>query len=266
MCFEDEKPEQAPQVLIPSNPSPIGETAREASIGSAEGLEYALDRGILGKYAQQMTDIQGQQAPQLTEQFVRNQEVFGPQLTKLAIDNLKQSDPTGFAIREQYGNQVQDNLNRKGALSPEETRNLQQDFYASKQNQGTTKFGTGDFFDEARYLGGQRYNRSQQSLSDAASFLSGQTPQASFASLNQAGKTAPFQGQDTSQVAGSLIPSTNSLIGAQANRFGQIAQNTFGVNSLNQGNQQFSVQNSSNPFLTGLGIAAQLGGTAATAF
>lgn len=263
--MEDDVPQQ-PQVIIPPNPPPIGETAREASIGSAEGLEYVLDRGLLGKYAQQQTDINAAQAPQLAEQFLQNEKVYGPQLTQLAIDNLKQSDPTGFAIREQYGQQVQDNLGRKGGLSPEETRNLQQDFYASKQNQGTTKFGTGDFFDEARYLGGQRYNRSQQSLSDAASFLSGSTPQASFASLNQAGKTAPFQGQDTSQVAGSLIPSTNSLIGAQANRYGQIASNTFGVNNNVLGGANYQQQYTTNPFLVGVGAAAQVGGVAATAF
>lgn len=221
-----------------------------------------MDSGLLSRYAQLQTDIQQQQAPQLAQSYLDVQKVYGPQMISLAMDNLKTADPSGFALREKLGTMALDDLSLGGALSPEEQRNLQQDLRAGQVSRGV---GTGfsDAIDEARYLGNQRYTRREQAKADAASFLAGTPPQASFASLNQAGQTAPVGTQNINGVMGSVMPSTNQLISSQMNGYGIWADSINNANALNSRNYWNQFDRGSNPFLTGLGVASSLAGTAA---
>jgi hypothetical protein len=260
--MEDSPPPPAPAPVIVQPPAPIGETSLEAAKGSAEGLKYLVDQGVYPQLAQQLTDIEKSQAPQRAQTFIDTQKIYGPQLTQLALDNLKRSDPSGFAIRQKLGDQTLADLDLGGALSEPERRQAQQDVRSAQVSRG---LGTGlsDAIDEAAFLRGTEFNREQQRRSNAASFLAGTPPSASFAALNQAGKTAPVATQDVSGAMSSTIPSTNALIGLAGNNYGQMSANANALNNLNQQNYMFGVQNTSNPFLTGLGVAGGLAGTAA---
>lgn len=268
MMMDDEAPPPPPAPVIINPPATSTETALDAAKGSAEGFKYILDQGLLPKYAQQLTDIQRDQAGQMSQINIDQQKLFGPQLVDLALANLKQSDPTGFAIRQSLGQKTLEDLNLGGALSPEETRQAQQDVRAGQMSRGV---GTGfsDAIDESSYLNGQRFNRDQQRKSNAASFLNGQTPQASFAALNQAGQTAPVGTQNVSGAANSLFPSTNALISNQAQNYGTYANFTGQNNALMNNQFQYADQNTSNPFLTGLsafgGFASNILGGMASA-
>jgi len=260
--MEDEAPPPPPAPIVIAQPPTSSVTASDNALANVEASEQILDRGILPRYAQVQTDIMRAQAPQLAQINLEQQKTVGPQLIQAAIDQLKMADPTGFKIRETLGERTLASLQRGGALSDEELRARQQDIRAAQQARGVGT-GLGDSIDEARYLGDQRYLREQQAKVDAASFLAGAPPQASFASLNQAGKVAPVGSQDVSGFASSLFPSTNALIANQAANYGTHAGFTSSMNSLNSANHWAGIDRVRNPFqenvMFGLGVAQGLG-------
>ena len=265
MMFEDEAPPPPPAPVIMQAPAPIGQTAKEAAMGSAEGLKYLVDSGTLPIYAQQQTDIQKSQAPQLAQANLDVQRQYGPQLIQLALDQVKMSDPTGFEIRKSLGDKTLADLNLGGALSPEEQRAAQQSVRAAQSSRG---LGTGlsDAIDESAFITGQQFNRDQQRRSNAASFLQGATPQASFSALNQASQTSPFMGQNTSGLASQMTPGANNLVGLASSNYGQQSANANAQNQYGLQVAGYNQEYSSNPFMTGLGVAGSLAATAVGAF
>jgi len=257
----EDSPPPAPAPVVIQQPATQTETALESAKGSAEGFKYILDQKLLPQYAQQLTDIQRDQAGQMSQINIDQQKLYGPQLMELALENIKRADPTGFEIRQNYGKEVLADIGRGGELSGEERRLREQDIRAAQVSRG---LGTGlsDAIDEARYLGEQRYNRRQQALAGAGAFLAGAPPQASFAALNQAGRTAPVGTQDVSGAANTLFPSTNALMANQAANYNTFANFTNATNQLRNNQFQYHDQNTSNPFLTGL---ASFGGFVAAA-
>lgn len=254
---EDEAP-PPPAPVMPAAPTPS--EATEASL--AAQLKYApqylaMNQAQLPQYAQLQTDIQRAQVPQMSQINLENQQIYGPQLIQTALDNLKLADPTGFAIREQYGQSVLGELGQGGALTPQEQRDLEQDVRASQVSRGV---GTGfsDAVQESVYKNQGRFARQQQRLANAGAFLAGTPPQGSFGALNQGGQTAPTVGQPGAMNFANMLPSTNALIGLQAQNYG---------NALDFAGRNYSTQmqgygmdiSQPNPFMTGLGIATGAG-------
>lgn len=264
--MEDEAPPPAPAPVMISAPSTT-QVASESAAANLAATKDLINSGILKTYAQQLTDIQKDQAPQLSAINLEQQKTYGPQLIQAAIDNLKIADPTGFQVRQSLGQKALEGLSPEqfGKLSAQERRQAEQDIRAGQVSRGGGT-GIGDTLDEAvqKYQLGR--NLQQTQLSNAGAFLNGSTPQASFASLNQAGQTAPVGTQNVQSFSQGLFPSTNALIGNQAQNFGTMADFTGGVNRLNSANHWNSVENTSNPFLNGLsafgGFASGMGGAA----
>ncbi len=258
---EDEAPPAPPpqQTIIMPTPQQTAEQAGKANLAVTQEM---LDSGILGKYAQQQTDIMRAQAPQMAEINYQTQKVEGPRLIQLALDSVKQADPEGFSIRKKLGEMTLSDLDLGGALSSEETRNLQQDIRAAQVARGG---GTAlsEAIDEARYLGDNRFARDQQRRSNAASFLNGSTPSNQFGNLNQAGRTAQVGSQDVGGFAAGLFPTTNALIGNQAANFSTYANFTGNSNQLASANHWNSFDRISNPFkedlMFGIGAAQGVG-------
>lgn len=249
MCLEDDSPPPAPAPILISPPQAPTVTASQSADAQVEAFAKLIP--LLAPYAQAQTDIQKAQAPQLSQLNLDQQKIFGPQLTQLALDNLKTADPTGFSIRQKLGELTLGDLGSGGNLTDEELRQAQQDVRAGQVARGVGT-GASDAIDEASFLNGLRFNREQQRRSNAASFLAGTPPQASFAALNSAGKTAPIGTSDTSGFAAGLFPSTNALIGNQAANYGTYAGFTSANNNLVNRQFEYNDQNTSNPFLTGL--------------
>lgn len=256
----DDTPAPAPQPIVVQAPP----TTTALTDNSAEAQVKAFQQLIplLPQYAQTLTDIQRTQAPQISDINLQQQQVYGPQLIQSALDNLKLADPTGFQIRQTLGSSILDDLNKGRSLSDQQKRDLEQGVRAGQVSRGG---GTGlsDSIEEAVQKYNLGENLYQNRLANAGSFLNGSTPQSSFGQLNQAGKTAPVGTQDVSGFSSQLFPSTNQLIGSQVSNYGNYANSVNALNSLNSSNYWNQVQNTSNPFLTGLSVAMQGAATGA---
>lgn len=231
----------------PPSPTQLSGDSAQAQVDAFKQLTP-----LLPQYAQTLTDIQKTQAPQLSQLNLDQQQLFGPQLIQASLDNLKLADPTGFQVRKTLGESVLNDLQQGRNLNSQQTHQAEQDVRAGQVARGGGT-GIGDSIQEAvqKYQLGE--NQYQNRLANAGAFLSGAPPQSSFGALNQAGKTAPVGTQDVSGFSGNLFPSTNQLIGAQANNFSTMSNNTNAANALANNQYQYRDQNTSNPFLTGLG-------------
>jgi hypothetical protein len=255
MMHGDESPAPPAAPTIIQAPQPLQQTASEAADAQVEAFGKLIP--LLPQYAQTLTDIQKTQAPQMSQINIDQQKQYGPQLIQAAIDNLKLADPTGLAAREALGKRVLGGLgdDQFGKLSDSERRQAEQDIRAGQVARGG---GTAlsDTLDEAisKYnLGNQRQ---QQQLSNVGSFLAGTPPQASFGSLNQAGQTAPVGTQNVSGFSSSMFPSTNSLIDNQSRNYNTYAGFASNQNQYNLGVAKYNQDYSSNPFMTGIGVAS----------
>lgn len=255
----DEAPAPPPAPVIISPPQSITQTASETADAQVAAFEKLIP--LLPQYAQTLTDIQSAQAPQISEINIQQQQKYGPQLTRLALDNLKMADPTGLSAREHLGKRVLSGLMDEnfGKLSAGETRQAEQDIRAAQIARGG---GTAlsDSIEEAISKYNLGTQTQQRQLANVGSFLAGTPPQASFGSLNQAGQTAPVGTQNVQGFASGLFPSTNQLISNQAQNYGTMANFTTGLNSANLQRSQFNEEYSSNPFVTGLTVASNVAG------
>jgi hypothetical protein len=259
---EEEKPQGQPEAIQYAPPPNPSQVATQNSAAAVEGAGNVLNSGILGRYAQQQTDIQSAQAPQLAALYNQVQQQYSPQMVDLAISNLKRADPTGFAIRENLGSQIGSELSMGGGLTPEEQRLAQQDIRAGQVSRGS---GTGfsDAVDEARYLGNERFNRMQQRQNAAFNFTNNMNPAAA------ANAQAPVSTPDVSGFAQGLFPTTGQLIGSQQGYFNAQSNNIGNQNAFNQNAFQFGVANTRNrlkeDIMFGLGVGEGVSGMAGTA-
>ena len=259
---KEEKPEGQPEAIQYAPPPTPSQTAVKNAMAGVESAREVLNSGILGRYAQQQTDIQSQQAPQLASLYNQIQQQYSPQMVDLAISNLKRADPTGFSVREKLGNQISSELDMGGGLTPEEQRLAQQDIRAGQVSRGS---GTGfsDAVDEARYLGNERFNRMQQRQNSAFNFTNNMNPAAA------ANAQAPVNTPDVTGFAQGLFPTTNQLIGAEQGYFNAQSNNIGNQNAFNQNAFQFGVANTRNrlkeDIMFGLGVGEGVSGMAGTA-
>jgi hypothetical protein len=262
---EDVTPESPEAQQAPPPPS-VAQLMDDATAAQGRAFDANLPR--LGQYAQTMTDIQGQQAPQMLQQYLQNQRVGGPALVGMAVDMVKQADPEGFSLRQSLLQRAQEGVNAGGNLTDAETRRYQDDIRQAQINRG---FGTGqsDFLEESAFMNAQRNQREQQRMASAMQVLSGRTPMDFFGQVNQAGKVAPFQTQDVSGMAGNLIPSTSNLMSFGQNAWGQNAANINNQNAMRQHQFEYGFENTYNPLMEdmrfGLEMANGVSGLAGTA-
>lgn len=264
--MEDDVTPQSPEMqVLPAAPT-VGQLAAEA--GQAQGTAFSNAMTQLPQYGQMLTDVQGQQAPQFLQQYLNNQKVGGPALVGMAVDAVKQADPTGFQLRESLMQRVAGNLASGGDLTEQQRRNYQDDFRQSQINRG---FGTGlaDSYEESAFMNAQRQNMENQRIQQAMQALSGRTPMDFFGQVNQAGKIAPFQDQNIQGMAQNLIPSTAQMMGFGQNAYGQNMANINSQNQMKQHQFEYGDQNTYNPLMEdmrfGLEMANGVSGLAGTA-
>lgn len=201
--------------------------------------------------AQTLQDIQKLIAPQMAQLQLDQQRQFAPQQIDLSIENLKRADPTGFQIRQDYGNQVLGDLKLGNQLSPEEIRQIEQETRAGQVQRGET-YGGGlsGSLEESINKATARESRGAERQARAGAFLAG-VPQP----VNQA-NAIPQIGAPTQPTMpfSQLFPSTNQLISTERSRYGSPQL------------WQPQIQQGTNPFLQGLGMAGGMAANAATIF
>jgi len=249
---EDEIPQSPEMQATPAAPT-VGQLTSDAMSAQASAFDQSLPQ--LERFAQSQTDIQGRQAPQLLEQFIKNQSVGGPALIGLALDRVKQADPSGFALRESLMQRVAENLSQGGAYSDAEKARLKEDFRQAQVNRG---FGTGlsDALDEANFLEMNRFNREQARIANAMQVLSGRGP---MDSMGQMQGLTPFGTQDVSGMASNLIPSTTSLMGFGMGAAGMNAANIANANNMKQHQFEWGQANKSNPLKEDIMFGLEVG-------
>jgi hypothetical protein len=176
-----------------------------------------LYKSLAPQEAQTLQDVQKLIAPQQAQLQLDLNKQFGGQQVEQTLAMLKQADPSGFAIREQLGKQVNDNLGLGNQLSAQDARNVEQNTRAEMMRRGdTTGGGLPGAFEEAiqKALAGEQRGFARRQ--EASSYLAGiPTPQQSGQALpqiaNQTQQTQPFA---------NLFPSTQQLINTERSRYG----------------------------------------------
>lgn len=266
MDTSDQAPAPPPQTTInyPAAQS-AGDAAKESSAASLQAFKDALASGVYGDYAQQLTDIQAKQAPQLAQQQLDQTKLFGPQIIAATTDLLKQADPTRFAIQQTLSQKALDDLKSGGNLTPQETEQAQQDARAAYEAKGI-RTSIPAALGEVGALNQLRSQKEQQRFINASSVLAGQQPSSIFGAAGQANSLAPTQTQSVNGIANNFSPNATALLNYQQNQFGQLSQNAAGQAQFGNNQYQFGIQNSTNPFMTGVGVVGGLAATAAGAF
>lgn len=250
--MEDDKPSLPSPVatVAPPSATDLANAATAAQVQNAPAL-LASNQQVLPGYAQLQTDIMGAQAPQQAQINQDIQNKFGPQLVNLALQEIKQSDPTGFALREASGNALAANIASGGTLTPAELARAQDQIRSGQAARGMGS-GIGDVQQEALALDINQRERQQQDLAAANQFLNSWSPEKDINKF--VNPQAPVSAPNVNQFA-STAPSGSELasLGMQSANLGE-RQNEFASN-YGMESAQYIDQNTSNPFLTGLAAA-----------
>ena len=220
-----------------------------------DGKQYTYDFRDMGDldYARAQRDYQKETADMQAQDLLGLQQKYGQQFLETSREQLKASDPIGFAIRENMGTQVRDQLAMKGAATDDELRQVQQRVRGQQSRLGNT-MGVAAGVQEVMGQTGYQQQRHQQRLQNAGAFLSGTTPLSQFGQLRsaQAG-AAPYAPIQSGAIG------FNQAAGQQGQQF---ALNRYGTqaNIFSTQSQNWQTQmNQSNPWMSGLGLAAGLG-------
>lgn len=210
-----------------------------AGLGDAQLAENqaAIDRSGAFATAQNLLDIQGE---------------FGSQFLEQSREQLKASDPIGFALRETLGQQVSDDLALGGQVSESEQDRISQSVLNAQTSRGNVR-GVAPAVQEV--LAQDQFSRGlkQQRQGNAAAFLSGTTPVSQFGQLQGAqGGAAPFA---TPGMQGAF--GINQGAGQAAAAF---AQQSFGTQANIYDTQSQFASSQGNPWMQGLGLMGGLGG------
>jgi len=227
-------------------------------LGSANQGLFNSYMGLASPYAAQQQGLLNQYAPQnaALETSIMQQNL--PGMAAAQRSAAQAGDPTGFALREQLGNTLSQNLASNGGLSPAELFQTQQDLRSGQSRLGASGQGISDLFDEARFLGNTRFGRAQAQQSQARGFLG----------LRQPGEQA------ANSTLGLNAPNTSGLL--QQMTPGQVISGDMAHNesvnakraALNAGMMSaYNNRPASSSDLGGyLGMAGGLVGTAAGAY
>lgn len=208
-------------------------------VGDTELAEHqaGIDRANAFASAQNLLDVQSE---------------FGAQFLTNAREQLRASDPIGFALREQLGQAVTDELSLGGNVSAEAQERISQSVLSAQTARGNVR-GVAPAVQEVLAQDQYSNQRQQQRFANAAAFLSGTTPLSQFGQLSGARQgAAPFV---TPGIASAVM--ANPTAGAAAASF---AQQSFGTQAnIFDSQAQFAAEQG-NPWMQGLGMAGGLAG------
>lgn len=206
-----------------------------ASNAALQASQIEQDRVGADAQAKSILDIQGK---------------YGDQFVDQSLDQLRRADPTGFAIRDELGSQIQAQLASGGELTASEQRNVSQNVRSAQAARGNI-LGVGAATQEVLASDAARRNRQQQNFANASAFLSGATPQQQFGQVGAA------------QVGAAPFAPVQFNPGSQLNGNAGIAGQNFASNIFNTQAQLFQAQlNQPNPFMQAAGIVGGLGSAA----
>ncbi len=213
----------------------------ELGIGQFKGLGQKAQ-------LQQMLDLYQQSAPAIAQQQIDLEKQLGPERIALARQELQQADPNRFALSEAFNKQALSDLSLGDQLSSDQMRNIQQQTRMAQTARGNimgVNPSIQEAFAQSQY--GQQLKAQRQGIAAQALGLGGANNQ--FATIQGAQQGAT----QYNPVAPGLPFGVNPNAGAMGAQFA--AQN-YGIASQNWATQL----NQPNPWMTGLGMAAGLGG------
>ena len=161
---------------------------------SLDGKTYNYDfRGIGdADFARQQNELNRESAMAQAQSLLDVQQKYGQQFLTTAREQLRASDPIGFALRENLGQQVSNDLALGQTASDEDLRNVQQRVRAVQTRLGNTN-GVAAGVQEVMAQGDFQRALQQQRIANASAFLAGTTPLSQFGQLRTAGQgAAPF--------------------------------------------------------------------------
>lgn len=180
------------------------------------GEERAYDFSGFSDVDQQreLLDFAKESAAELAQTELDIRREFGSQYVEQSLAELEQSDPIGFEIRKQLGEEALKELGLGYDLGDELTNQIQQGVRGAQAARGNL-FGSAPVAEEAFAIGDAAVRLRQQRLGNAASFLQGVTPVAQFSQISgaQAGAN-PFNPMMPQQGIG-----LNPNAGAQGTQF-----------------------------------------------
>lgn len=215
-----------------------------------DGKDYSFDFTGVGDadLAAFQRRIDKENALGTAETLATLQDRFGVRLAQQSREQLKAADPIGFALREQMGTLLTNDLAAGSRLTGDQRRQVQQRVRGSQTARGNT-FGSAPAIDEVLALTGFGENLKQQRVANASAFLNGPTPQSQFGSL----PNVPF------------VPSSTRGLTLDPNAGANSTQ--FASNAYSAYTSAYSAAQSakSSPWLQGLGIVGGIAVNALTA-
>lgn len=210
------------------DPPDYGAASREAVEAEIANLpaRYNAELQYRPKFAEQDAAAAALTARKMAEAMLSIEQEYGSQFTEEALKRLEEADPGSTQVRRDLIKVAQQKLENPGKLSGEvlrETVNATRNAQTARGNY----LGDGAAFIEAQNVGDAAYRRELADLSTASSILAGQTPQAQFGQISQAGAGAvPFTPLQTP-------PVVNPNAAAQGASF---AASTYGSQAAARGN------------------------------
>lgn len=223
-----------------------------------DGKQYSYDFTSQGdaEFAKQQAVTARQTAMDGAQNLLDIQEKYGQRFLDTSREQLKASDPIGFALREDLGRRVSGQLGAGGSVTDSERRGVSQNVRAVQTRLGNTN-GVAAGVQEALSQTDYQRGIEQQRLGNAGAFLAGTTPLSQFGQLQSAGVgAAPYMATGVNAIG------QNANAGQMGTQF---AANVYGTQGSIYSAQLQAQASQGNPWMQGLGIVAGVAGSVASA-
>lgn len=212
--------------------------------------------------AKQQAKVDAETADMQAQSMLDTSKKYSPEFIKLAREGLQASDPSRFAIGEDLGSKMQNELAHLDDVDPEAMKAVEADIRGRQYAMGNTR-GNAPTADEILSKFDTRQRIRQQKLGNISQYLAGTPISAQFSSLSGAQSGASPYAPVNYQPGMGL----NANAGALGTQFAMqsYGQQSANVNAANQYqlNAWQTTANKPNPWIGAIGTAA---GAAATAF
>jgi len=235
------------------------------SLPEQNAAEIQADQTNLAQLAPLQQQNQLNSALSSANAALQVQQQYGPAFNTLAQQQLQQTDPTGYAARQQLANTVLQGLNNGSSLDPAYVTQLQQQIRGAQAARGNI-LGDAPANAEDLYVGNAGLALQQQNIQNALSYINSPTLASQYASLSGAQNgAAPFAPQPYPTTGVTLDANDPSIAEQYALGLYNGANNTYD-SGLNYSSSLYNTNvNAPNPWLQGLGLAVNAGSKGATA-
>lgn len=120
--------------------------------------------------AKALAEFQRKEADVNAQTLIGLSDKYGSEFTRIARKQLQELDPSGFALREQLGKTLQDELAAGQSMTPEEERLVTQSIRGAQVARGNI-YGGAPVAQEAFSRYGAGVNRQQQRMANVQSYL-----------------------------------------------------------------------------------------------